>query len=41
MANEYDLPLAVGQAAYNAFEKATKSGLGDLAQSAVIETLKS
>ncbi|CAM3330539.1 NAD(P)-dependent oxidoreductase [Thalassospira profundimaris] len=30
----------VGQSAYDVFEKATKSGLGDLAQSAVIETLK-
>jgi 3-hydroxyisobutyrate dehydrogenase len=41
LAHEYGLPLAVGQAAYEVFAKATASGLGDLAQSAVIETLKS
>lgn len=40
LAKEYGLPLRVGQAAHDVFESATKEGLGDLAQSAVIETLK-
>ncbi|NIY74665.1 NAD(P)-dependent oxidoreductase [Thalassospira sp. HF15] len=40
LAKEYGLPLPVGQAAHDVFETATKQGLGDLAQSAVIETLK-
>lgn len=40
LAKEYGLSAPVGQAAYDVFEKTTKAGLGDLAQSAVIETLK-
>jgi 3-hydroxyisobutyrate dehydrogenase len=40
LAKEYDLRLPVGQAAHDIFERATEEGLGDLAQSAVIETLK-
>ena len=40
LAKEYGLSLPVGQAAHDVFETATKKGLGDLAQSAVIETLK-
>lgn len=41
LAKEYGLPLPVGLAAHDVFETATKQGFGDLAQSAVIETLKS
>lgn len=41
MAREFGMTVPVGQAAANIFETATKDGLGDLAQSAVIETLKS
>ncbi|KJE35275.1 NADPH oxidoreductase [Thalassospira sp. HJ] len=40
LVKEYGLLLPVGQAANGVFETATKEGLGDLAQSAVIETLK-
>lgn len=40
LAEEYGLSLPVGKAAHGMFETATKQGAGDLAQSAVIETLK-
>jgi 3-hydroxyisobutyrate dehydrogenase len=40
MVAEYGMKAPVGSAAYDVFENATQSGLGDLAQSAVIETLK-
>lgn len=40
LAKEYGLTLPVGQAAHGVFENATAEGLGDLAQSAVIEPLK-
>ncbi|MCC9622560.1 NAD(P)-dependent oxidoreductase [Thalassospira sp. MA62] len=39
LAQEYDLPLTVGQAATDTFAHATQAGFGDLAQSAVIELL--
>ncbi|MEQ8284945.1 NAD(P)-dependent oxidoreductase [Thalassospira sp.] len=41
LAEEFKMTLPVGDAAFNVFAKATKDGLGHLAQSAVIETLKS
>lgn len=40
LVKDLGMSTPVGQSAYEVFEKATKSGLGDLAQSAVIETLK-
>jgi len=41
LATDMKMSLPVGQAASDVFAKATADGLGDLAQSAVIETLKS
>lgn len=40
LAREYGLSLPVGQAASDVFDRAMKAGLGDLAQSAIIDTLK-
>ncbi|RCK46582.1 NAD(P)-dependent oxidoreductase [Thalassospira profundimaris] len=40
MTKEYGISVPVGQAAYDVFETASRAGFGDLAQSAVIETLK-
>ncbi|NIZ02584.1 NAD(P)-dependent oxidoreductase [Thalassospira lucentensis] len=40
LATDMNMSLPVGQAASDAFKKATADGLGDLAQSAVIETVK-
>ncbi|WP_033067253.1 NAD(P)-dependent oxidoreductase [Thalassospira australica] len=39
LAQEYGMTVPVGQAAHDVFEKTTRAGLGDLAQSAVIETV--
>lgn len=40
LATDMNMSLPVGQAASDAFKKATNDGFGDLAQSAVIETVK-
>lgn len=40
LVNEIGIKAPVGQAAFDIFDATTKAGLGDLAQSAVIETIK-
>ncbi|MFV1850885.1 MAG: NAD(P)-dependent oxidoreductase [Thalassospira sp.] len=40
LVNEIGIKAPVGQAAFDVFDATTKAGLGDLAQSAVIETIK-